>query len=64
MKFKEAFEKCQAELRASKTSNYSADGTVFEEDEHTVERNITHYDDNQSDRIVTVTIAVDDHENI
>ena len=58
MKFKEAFEKCQAELRANKASNYSVDGmrTIVEEDEHTVERNITHYDDNQPERIVTVTM--------
>ena len=42
MKFKEAFEKCQAELRASNTNNFSADGMAVGQDGYTVEQNVIH----------------------
>lgn len=68
MKFKEAFEKCQAELKANKTGNHLPDdmakmATKDEERMACADRNTTHHGD-QSNGIVTVTVTVDDHESM
>lgn len=65
MKFKEAFEKCQAELKANKMGNHDMAKTATKDEERTAcaDRNTTHHDD-QSNGIVTVTVTVDDHESM
>ena len=45
MKFKEAFDKCQAELRTNKTSNFPADGMAVGEDGYAVKQNVIHNGD-------------------